>query len=729
MEAQLDSVLSEPASLADSIAIPSNIKEPVRNGGYFNVYAYVNGEAKYIPVSSECDVVDYSTGMVAEAYDNRLCAFVIDENSGYYYLRSLGDSYDDRGVFNGIENESDTNLNSTRENEMFLVENARHIANVQRADGEDNNDYLYLGSRDFVRNAYLRDDTKVIVRTYMSDSDTYEWVTYDKDALLFMGLSNSGHVNLGHNIPTETISYVLSNKTNSTQDEYVLVAYITNTYIDDCKDDMESFKKPTVLDQILDRRPDNTTLRNVNASYLSDGNIKLTTTKGDSSIGLDALNINADLYKKIRIRMKADYTAVESEPTSQLFFKRNGATGFTEVMSYKFPFESYASVDGEGWLILDIDLSGFSSWQGTVSEIRFDPTDLMATYTIDYIRFIKNGKYESMSDAQLEAMYTPTRLLADEHFENGFHVRPIINNYTPEGYFEYTGSGDETNNVWAICPWWTHNTDGLSPSNYCDASLVHHRAETDEYTIADKAGTKAITYNPTEKSLSMTLNASKIYNGTAHIRDDASTPDVNESNRTWWPHLLIEQDSKIYTVDKTVNTAAADRMVFEMDVRLTEYVPSTNPEGTNKCQYLVYFYLFSDKYPGQRVWFGLGLFDDGAGILYEPTWNRDSAANQMIYAVPQEVIYRGDENSFLDLERVDGELIVTPIVSDDWKTLRVDLTPHIDRVMEWANRDNVFGGEVKKEDFYFGGVNIGFETHGNIDCTFEIKNCNLVSYS
>ena len=114
--------------------------------------------------------------------------------------------------------------------------------------------------------------------------------------------------------------------------------------------------------------------------------------------------------------------------------------------------------------------------------------------------------------------------------------------------------------------------------------------------------------------------------------------------------------------------------------------------------------------------------------MYVPTWNRDSAANQMMYCIPQETVYCGVENSFLDIERAGDTYTYTPVVSNEWKSLRIDLTSHIDRVVEWANRDNAFGKQISKEDLYFGGVNLGFETHGNVDATFEIRNFDIMYF-
>ncbi len=714
--AELDAICVEPLSLAKSVMIPSNIHAPKEIDGKKHFFAYVNGEAKYVPIRSNNDVI--SGSRVASKYNEKLCAFAVDDE-GYYYVRCLSNSYDEEGNYNGIEKDYVSGLwNRYNENNMFIEEDARVVSPLQRIDGENNIDRLYIGSRDNIEDATLSDYSKVIVRTYFPEKGTYEYATYDKDALLLSALSNDGLINLGHKIPTETLSYIVSNNVNSYDSENLVVAYVTNTYELGSGYDLESFKEGDF------------TYRWSTPTYLPDGNVSLTATHTDISIGINNMKLDTSLYNVIRIRVKDDFDAEPSD-LGQLFFRRTTDAAFEESRSLRFRYAAQSVEDGDGWKIIELDLSGLSMWNGFIEEIRFDPVDLMGTFTVDYIRFIKGGKHQAMTDEELEALYTPTSLLYDNGFENGFDVRPIVNSYNPEGYFEYTDSGDSSNNLWAICPWWTHDGDGLSPSNYVATSLIHNRADTDEYTIADKKGSKVVTYHPDDNSLTMTLNGSKIYDGTPHIKDDPSTTGVNEENRRWWPHLLIEQDPTICEVDKEVHSADADRVVCELDIRMPQYSPTTNKEGTNACQYLIYFYLFlkDDVKRNQRIWFGVGLFDDRGGIRYVPTWNRDSAANQMMYCVPQETVYGGMENSYVDIGKSGDVTTYTPVPSNEWRTLRIDLTPHLDKVVDWANRDNSFGREVTREDLYFGGVNLGFETHGNVDCTFEIRNFDLVSYN
>ena len=160
-------------------------------------------------------------------------------------------------------------------------------------------------------------------------------------------------------------------------------------------------------------------------------------------------------------------------------------------------------------------------------------------------------------------------------------------NYLNHGIWQDYCETDEKP-LWGIGPWWVGTGDGLTVVDLWD----DRDTTADKYTLTDKAGINTIKYNPEDKSISMRVNATKIYNGQPHYKDDKSTPDVDESNYTWWPHLLLEQASSFCSFDKKRNTAAADRMFLELDARISDFKPTTNPEGTNVCDFLIYFYLF-----------------------------------------------------------------------------------------------------------------------------------------
>ncbi len=286
-------------------------------------------------------------------------------------------------------------------------------------------------------------------------------------------------------------------------------------------------------------------------------------------------------------------------------------------------------------------------------------------------------------------------LFKDNGFKNGFKIiemeRPNGQEITA-GIWNFPCSTGEPQ--WQVDQWY---------SKYC---LWHDRQETDPLTITD-GKTKWLKYNMADNSLSMRLNARNVYEGRA-------------AGDELWPHLLLEQEFGSYDNLPKENREFYDadfkKLELSLDIRMPEYIPTENPEGINACQFFAYFYL-TLKEERKFIWFGVYLFDDRD--LMETYWHIDTVGTEMIYVISTVDTYGGAEKSF----NVNG---VTP--TNEWKEIRLDLTPHIDKVIELANRDNTFGKHVKREDFYIRGNNIGFEVHGNSDCTIEIRNYNLISH-
>ncbi len=488
------------------------------------------------------------------------------------------------------------------------------------------------------------------------------------------------------------------------------VVWQSDDYINDYEfDDLSDLSQFTSTQRMTDK-------------VVSDGAYSFTAA-WDSYMVDSSVSIDADKYTKIKIRIKADYASSENETsgkTYNVYFKPEDFDGDITHYTISESVTDYY-LDAAGWYVVEIDMCLHPKWRGNVSYFRFDPMNSAGNYKIDYIRFIKS-EYAEYPDQEslINAGYTATRLMQDEDFARGFYVGAVdqsvssTNHGLWQDYCETSGTP-----LWQIGPWWQGTGEGFEKVDlWEDRDLA-----TDKYTLADKYGVNTIVYNPEDKSLSMRLNATKIYNGEPHYDD----------TYTWWPHQLLEQNTN-YTgaVDKERNSADADRMFVELDIRMTDFKNTTNPEGVNACQYLIYFYLRPKAQPSQRIWFGLQLFATSASTSnpvgltapphVKPGWSPDSAAHQYMYAMPMAVVYDGIENSFNPSSGVAD-------VSDEWKHIRLDVTPHIDRAVEWANRDNIFGFEVTKEDMYFDGVNIGFEVHGNYDATFEFKNFNMVSYN
>lgn len=293
--------------------------------------------------------------------------------------------------------------------------------------------------------------------------------------------------------------------------------------------------------------------------------------------------------------------------------------------------------------------------------------------------------------------YESKQLFNDPFFENGFHIisqQTENNSAVKLGEFKY--SDDSAEPYWSIAQWSSGNC------------LWDSRVESDKFTITDGL-TKWVTYKPTEKSVMMRLNAANVYN---------SLP----AGDTNWPHLLLEQSPicDYYALpekDKSFYNCSADRMIAELDIRIKDFKDTTNTDGINAVQYLAYFYL-SDTDGHNFIWFGLNLFDNRG--YQDEYWALDEASNCMIYSVSTKETFGSKYNSLYRNSK--------PYISDEWVHVQLDLTPYIAKAINNANDSDTFGEIVSAEDFYISGTNIGFEIHGNYDCTVEIKNFSLTSY-
>ncbi len=429
------------------------------------------------------------------------------------------------------------------------------------------------------------------------------------------------------------------------------------------------------------------------------------TTRFDPKITVKNTDIDAKKYSKLRIRIKPEFKGEVTNRNIDFYFMTEGDSNFSEAKSFHMSYDGQY-VDSSGYTFFEIDFRLLPIWDGKVTAIRFDPANADGIFHIDYIRFIedKNGYNTLFTHNELvEAGYTSTRLMRDEGFERGFYVSRIQNTASsPEkGLFrDYVETNDMP--LWNISPHWAR------------FDLVDDRdTTTDKYTIKDKHGVNTITYNPDEKSLTMRVNTYPIYEGKPHIDDEYK----------WWPHLLVSQSSDICPIDKKRNSAAADRMFIEADIRLLDFNDTTIKAGTTSANFMAYFYLRTDKSPGDLIWFGINFFNGTkTDSAIRCGWAPDSAAHQYMYKMSQAIVYGGVENSFVPENGV-------VLSGDEWKHVRIDVTPHIQQAVDWANRDDAFGTPVTVEDMYFEGVNIGYETWGNYDYTVEFKNFNMISYN
>ena len=298
-----------------------------------------------------------------------------------------------------------------------------------------------------------------------------------------------------------------------------------------------------------------------------------------------------------------------------------------------------------------------------------------------------------------KSQYKVKRLFHDEHFENGFIVYPMeydLDRTTPGHHWAFPETKGEPK--WEILQLY---------SKYC---FWNERKDVgNPYVLTDTHDSKVFTYNPEEKSITFKLNAQNIYEG------EHTVPN-------FWPHLLIEQrhicDYKNMPEgeEKRFYSANSDKICVEMDVKIHEFIPTPYEEDVKSCEFVSYTYLqHIDK---NHVYVGCAPFVANWHVKH--SFFKESGGANYVYQLPEEIIHDGIENSF---NRPDGT-----ILTGEWQHIEVDLTPHIDKILEKANNELIFGRPVTRDEFYFSGTNMGFEIHGNMSCTIEVKNYNLVSY-
>ena len=111
----------------------------------------------------------------------------------------------------------------------------------------------------------------------------------------------------------------------------------------------------------------------------------------DLGVYLDDLSVDASLFKTMKVRMKRDElpNINERSERGEVFFSTETATTLGAEGTFLYPkFESY---DMSNWFEVSIDMSAAAEWKGTVTRLRFDPTNNNGKYYIDYIVFTQGS--------------------------------------------------------------------------------------------------------------------------------------------------------------------------------------------------------------------------------------------------------------------------------------------------------------------------------------------------
>ena len=118
-----------------------------------------------------------------------------------------------------------------------------------------------------------------------------------------------------------------------------------------------------------------------------------TNTGFDPQIQLEGARVDTKYYKNIEIRFRASL-ANEGDVIdfSKVYFATDKEPGLNEKKSVAF-YPSKIEPDGQGFYVINLDMSENESWTGTVNTVRFDPANMDGYYEVDYIRFYADEKY------------------------------------------------------------------------------------------------------------------------------------------------------------------------------------------------------------------------------------------------------------------------------------------------------------------------------------------------
>ena len=108
----------------------------------------------------------------------------------------------------------------------------------------------------------------------------------------------------------------------------------------------------------------------------------------DPRLVMTGVEIDASVYKKIKIRLKAEFIGdVTNGYNTDIYFMTEGDENFSEEKSLHPNLLSVSKMDEEGWYLVEIDLTEKNLWNGTVTAFRFDPSNNNGVFSFDYIRF------------------------------------------------------------------------------------------------------------------------------------------------------------------------------------------------------------------------------------------------------------------------------------------------------------------------------------------------------
>ena len=125
-------------------------------------------------------------------------------------------------------------------------------------------------------------------------------------------------------------------------------------------------------------------------------------TNFDSQIVLDKTDLPASRYNRAEMRFKPVYKDEQSEHSANMYFGTSEESGLSESKKAFVNLSDYTP-DEDGYYTFVFDFSTFEKWKGTVTILRFDPSNRAGEYYIDYIRFLEDPEKLAKEEAERKA--------------------------------------------------------------------------------------------------------------------------------------------------------------------------------------------------------------------------------------------------------------------------------------------------------------------------------------
>jgi len=284
-------------------------------------------------------------------------------------------------------------------------------------------------------------------------------------------------------------------------------------------------------------------------------------------------------------------------------------------------------------------------------------------------------------------------LILDNHFHQGFTLwKPAPGQHVANG--EMKGFDSGTKPVWGLAQWNSKfPLDNPALREIAgDVLICSNAAKT---VTLGKPGTPPA-------DLSLAANSFVEYGATARKAGDS------------WVHLLVEQEFNPPAPIEKLRAAGFHleaRRLHSRNLHQGDYSPAIH------CAHFQIFFTVQNRNPqssgfGDMLWFGIPVYDNRNRI---PKEHKAKDFNPKVSGGTEKFIFTPDGSTFTPDSAHDGQ----------WITLDKDLLPLMHEALTLAWARGFLPGSRNPADYYFGGMNMGWELPGTFDVDMQVRNLSL----